>query len=61
MRSKRDDLRDVRPVHTSRSHIITSPRGGRWQEIDVDVRHRHALGIQKPLEQDRMQRIDIGI
>jgi hypothetical protein len=33
----------------------------RHAEVDIDIGHRHTLGIEKPLEEQRvLQRIDVG-
>ena len=56
----RDDLRDavgaVLVLHVA-DHLVAAVLA----EVDVEVRHRHALGIEEPLEQQaEAQRIEIG-
>ncbi len=55
-----DDLRDrLAPVLVGDvAHHALAPA---HREVDVDVRHRHALGVQEALEQQVVaQRVDIG-
>ncbi len=58
--SEGDDLRDLLAavflLHVA-DHLVAAV----LTEIDVEVGHRHAFGVQEPLEQQReAQRIDIG-
>ncbi len=59
-RPERDDLRDVLAAVLPRDvldHFTAPPLA----EVDVDVGHRHALGVEEPLEdQIEVERIDIG-
>ena len=55
-----DDLRDrvtaVLLLHVP-DHALAAPD----REVDVDVRHRLALGVQEPLEQQvHVERVDVG-
>ena len=59
-RSEGDDLRDlvaaVFLLHVA-DHLVAAVLA----EVDVEVRHRHAVGIEEALEQQReAQRIDVG-
>ncbi len=55
-----DDLRDrLAPVLLG--HVAHHPLAPAHREVDVDVRHRHALGVQEALEQQVVaQRVDVG-
>ncbi len=57
--AERDDLRHpVGPVLLR--DIADHPLAAAHREVDVDVRHRHALGIQEALEQQVVgQRVDV--
>ena len=58
--SEGDDLRDVVPA-VVRLHIVDHFVAPVLAEIDIEVRHRHAVGIEKALEQElEAQRIEIG-
>src|SRR5205823_13421822 len=58
--AKSDDLRDaVAPVFPLdvADHLVAPILA----EIDVEIRHRHPLGVEKPLEQEaEAQRVEIG-
>jgi hypothetical protein len=42
-------------------HVADHPVAAADREVDVDVRHRVALGVQEPLEEQvRRQRVDVG-
>ncbi len=58
--AERDDLRDrLAPVLVG--HISHHPLAPAHREVDVDIRHRHALGVEEALEQQVVaQRVDIG-
>ena len=50
-----DDLRDrLAPVLLG--HVAHHPLAAAHREVDVDVRHRHALGVQEALEQQVVAR-----
>ena len=55
-----DDLRDaVAAVFVA--HIVDDPVAAFLAEVDVEVGHRHAFGIEEPLEQQiEPQRIEVG-
>ncbi len=54
------DLRDVFPAVLARDVLDDLP-SPLLTEIDVDIRHRDALGVQEPLEkQVELQRADLG-
>ncbi len=59
-RAERDDLRHiVAPIFLR--DVVDHLAAPVHAEIDVDIRHRHALRIQKALEQQLMlQRVEIG-
>ena len=58
--AERDDLRD-RLLAVLLGHIANHALAAAHREVDVDIRHRHALGVQEPLEQQAVaQRVDVG-
>ena len=59
-RAEGDDLRHpVRPV--ALAHIGDHFVAPLLAEIDVEIRHRHPLGIEEPLEQQaEAQRVEVG-
>jgi hypothetical protein len=59
-RPEGDDLRDILTPVLARD-VIDHLAAPALTEVDVDVRHRHALGIEEAFEQQVvMDRIDIG-
>ncbi len=59
-RSERDDLRDLIAA-VALLHVVDDLVAPVLAEIDVEVRHRHAFGIEKALEQQpEADRIEIG-
>ncbi len=59
-RAERDDLRDVLPAVLAGDVVDDLPPPA-LAEIDVDVRQRHAFGVQEPLEDEVvLHRIDVG-
>ena len=58
--SKRDNLRDP-PLAVLLAHVLQNLAATRFAKIDIDVRRRHAIRIQKAFEdQTELQRIDVG-
>ena len=58
--AERDDLRD-RLLAVLLGHVADHALAAADREVDVDVRHRHALGVEEALEQQVVaQRIDVG-
>src|SRR4029450_2625160 len=58
--SKRDDLRNS-AFTILLSHILENFAATRFTKINVDIRRRNAVRIQKPLKkQSVLKRIDIG-
>ena len=59
-RAEGDDLRDVLAAVLPRDvldHLAAAPLA----EVDVDIRQRHALGVEEPLEDEiEVERIDVG-
>ena len=54
-----DDLRDVLPAVLPRDVLDDLPAAP-FAEVDVDIRERHALGIEEPLEDEVvLDRIDV--
>src|SRR5581483_12176964 len=59
-RSERDDLTD-RLASVPLPHILDDLTATLEAEIEVNVRHRNPLGIEKPLEQEiKLERVDLG-
>ena len=59
-RAEGDDLRDVLAAVLPR-HVLDHLAAAPLAEVDVDIRQRHALGVQEPLEdQIEVDRIDVG-
>ncbi len=59
-RVERDDLRDLVDAILA-PHILDHLAAPVHAEVDIDIRHRHPLRIQKPLKQQIvLQRIHIG-
>ncbi len=55
-----DDLRD-RVAAVLLGHVAHHAVAAADREVDVDVRHRHALGVEEALEQQVVaQRVDVG-
>ena len=55
-----DDLRD-RLLAVLVGHVADHALAAAHREVDVDVRHRHALGVEEALEQQVVaQRVDVG-
>ena len=55
-----DDLRH-RLLAVLVLHVAHHPRAALHREVDVDVRHRHPLGVEEALEQQAVgQRVDLG-
>ena len=55
-----DDLGD-RLAPVLRDHVLHDALAPAHREVDVDIRHRHALGIEEALEEQVVaQRIDVG-
>ena len=59
-RAERDDLRD--PVGAiAIAYVVDHFAATGLAEVDVEVRHRHALGIEEALEQEpETDRIEVG-
>ena len=59
-RAERDDLRDVLAAVPARD-VLDDFAAPPLAEVDVDVGHRHALGIQEALEDEVVvERVDVG-
>ena len=55
-----DDLRD-RLLAVLVGHVADHALAAAHREVDVDVRHRHALGVEEALEQQVVaERVDVG-
>ena len=55
-----DDLRDVR-LAVLLLHVLDDLAAPEVVEVDVDIGHRHALGVQEALEDEPVrQRVDVG-
>ena len=60
MRPERDDLTD-RVAAVLLPHVLDHFAAPLEAEVDVDVGHRHALGIQEALEEQvELERADVG-
>ncbi len=59
-RSERDDLRDVLAAVLA-DDVLDHLAAAALAEVDVDIGHRHALGIEEALEDEiELERIDVG-